>query len=186
MLISSVWRDYSRALFVVGLLFGGVAVGAAIGLINALLFNWWLPKDAALLFLSLVTAALLIDLGKLRVRLPQNARQVPERIELRGPRAGALQFGVEMGTGLRTFMTSALPHAIAVYTLVALPVDSALAAGLGFGAGRSLVPLARAIPGNESNWTPTFDRFSRSIRATLASGLLLGAVVQAVEIGSVL
>ncbi|CUR62560.1 membrane hypothetical protein [metagenome] len=98
-------------------------------------------------------------------------------MQLRGPTYGALQFGFEMGTGLRTFMTSVLPHAIALCALFFLPTADAVLAGFGFGAGRAAVPLARAIPGNEPGWTFTFDASASRVRTILGISLLVAAAL---------
>jgi len=51
---------------------------------------------------------LLREAGVLTFAVPQNARLVPEDVQhLR--EWGALQFGFEMGTGMRTYSPSALP-----------------------------------------------------------------------------
>lgn len=178
MLISSVWRDAARLYFIGGLLVGGLLIGVAMATLNAILFAWWIPAvSMAWIGVVAVLLAALIDLGLLRVRLPQNARQVPERVQLAGPRYGALQFGVEMGTGLRTFMTSALPHAVAFAVVLSGGSLGAVAAGLGFALGRTLVPIGRAIPGNDPGWTTSFDRVAPIVRATLAAALLTGFVL---------
>jgi hypothetical protein len=178
MLISSVWRGSARAYFVLGLLLGGLGVGVGISAIHAVLFSWWVPQSAApWIGVAVVLLAALIDLRVLSVRLPQNARQVPERVQLAGPRYGALQFGAEMGTGLRTFMTSALPHAVALCVILAVPTPASIAAGVGFASGRVLVPLARAVPGNDPEWTVSFDRFAAVIRLALAAALLTAFVL---------
>lgn len=178
MLISSVWRDWARAFFILGLLTGGLFVGIVLATANSILFAWWVPAHlgpwiASVLFLL----ALLVDLRIVPLRVPQNARQVPEKVQLRGPRYGAWQFGFEMGTGLRTFMTSVLPHAVALSALLFLPTTYALIAGLGFGVGRSAVPLARAIPGNDPDWTFAFDASASRVRTILGISLFVAAIL---------
>lgn len=178
MLISSVWRAWARVYFMMGLLLGGLFVGGVLATVNAILFAWWVPPSAKWgVLITSLSLALLIDLGVLKISLPQNARQVPEKVQLRGPKYGALQFGFEMGTGLRTFMTSALPHAVAFCALLVLPTSLALVAGLGFGAGRTIVPLARAVPGNEPDWTFTFDAAASRVRTMLGLSIFLAALV---------
>lgn len=178
MLISSVWRDWARTYFILGLLTGGIFVGGVLATANAIMFAWWLPDQFdSELILAVFSLAVLVDSGMVPVRIPQNARQVPERVQLRGPRYGALQFGFEMGTGLRTFMTSVLPHAIALCALLFLPTADAVLAGMGFGAGRAAVPLARAIPDNEPDWTITFDASAPRVRAILGISLVVAAAM---------
>lgn len=85
-------------------------------------------------------ALLARELGLLRFPLPQNARQVPQFVT-RVPFWGSLQFGAEMGTGMRTYSPTGLPHlvATAVFLLASLP--HALIAGVGFAVGRTLMTL---------------------------------------------
>ena len=178
MLISSVWRDWARAFFILGLLLGGLFVGGVLATANSILFAWWVPTNLhPWIPVGLFLLALMVDLRILPLRVPQNARQVPEKVQLRGPRYGALQFGFEMGTGLRTFMTSVLPHAVGLCGLMFLPTSYALIAGLGFGVGRSVVPLARAIPGNEPDWTLAFDGSARAVRTILGVSLFAAAIL---------
>lgn len=79
-------------------------------------------------------------------RLPQNRRLVPPTIMAADADAGPLQFGFEMGTGLRTFAPSALPLATVVVALLWAPGGLEwLALTLGFGLGRSLAIPARRV-----------------------------------------
>lgn len=87
--------------------------------------------------------AMLRDLRVLEFALPEARRQIPRHM-LRGNPLGAFRFGVEMGTGMRTYVPATAPYCLAVFLLLAnsrswLP----LALASGFAVGRALTPLAR-------------------------------------------
>jgi hypothetical protein len=113
------------------------------------------------------------ELGWYRLPLPQNPRQVPPTVITSGGRVGALQFGFEMGTGLRTYMTSGLPHALAVGLLLEAPWWAGLLAGASFGAGRALMPLLRLSWRPVDAWDDALLAWSRRI----AIGLWIGMAV---------
>lgn len=100
--------------------------------------------------------ALACELGLLPFRLPQNARQVPSNIIVRQDGSGALQFGFEMGTGLRTFMPTHLPYVLVSMVLLAAPWWSAPVAGFCFGTGRAIMVLSAVRLGNASAWDGAF------------------------------
>jgi hypothetical protein len=89
-----------------------------------------------------------------------------------GGRRGALQFGFEMGTGVRTFMTSGLPHLLAVALLLLSGVPEAVLAGLAFGAGRAWMTLSRLWSGDTDAWDAGLVRWSRPLRVVLAVAAL--------------
>ncbi|GAA3850738.1 hypothetical protein [Streptomyces sedi] len=93
------------------------------------------------------------DAGLLpRLRLPQNARQVPQDVLQRDLARGALQFGFEMGTGVRTYVSASLPYALALAVLLANDAGVALLAGLGFALGRAATPTLRFASGTGEEW----------------------------------
>lgn len=150
---------------------GGISVALAGLTLSSLLLRWWLPTTAAVaVVIATLVVAVSRDAGLIRVPLPQNARQVPEAIARSGPVLGALQFGAEMGTGMRTFMTTALPHVVLVVVLLLASPGQAIAAGIGFAAGRGLVPLGTWATGLE--WTETFDRWRRLVVVAMYAGVV--------------
>ncbi|WP_377320686.1 hypothetical protein ACFJIY_16685 [Pimelobacter simplex] len=178
MLASSVWRGASQGWFIGGLVVGGTTTAtllAALGSLPRALLPDVVVAGAVAVVLGVV---LLHELGALHLRLPQNARQVPERIAEAGPRFGALQFGLEMGTGMRTFLTSAAPYALlALVALVASPWEF-VAAGAGFGGGRALMTTARNGYPEPTEW----DRLLAKHDAVLRRCLVLLVVALAVVI----
>lgn len=83
---------------------------------------------------------LLRELDVLSFPLLQNARLVPQFVT-RIPFWGAVQFGAEMGTGMRTYSPTGLPHIMALSIMFLASWQEALMAGAGFAAGRALMLL---------------------------------------------
>ncbi len=117
--------------------------------------------------------AVLRDAGVVTLRLPQNARQVPQSVFDTGLSSAALRFGFDLGTGLRTYLTATTPYllAIGVLLLAHQPWWYALLAGVGFGLGRVVMPLARSFA-DDSSWD---DRLSRCLRWATPVGTALCA-----------
>jgi hypothetical protein len=107
------------------------------------------------------------ELGLVRLRVPENARLVPEDVQHRA-HWGALQFGFEMGTGMRTYSPSALPHLalLAIVLVVPFPVAFALAGG--FAAGRLAMPLLSNAWSADGSWTAVWGRTEPLVRPLLA------------------
>ena len=163
---SSSGRRGSTSPLVVGLLLGGIASALGFWLLSGLLTPLGPPARIGLLVV-LALVALADEVLGLGWRWPQNARQVPQAIRHREPRVAMLQFGFELGTGLRTFVTSRAPYVIAgVLLLGGLPIVAALAIGVGFGAGRSLMPLTRTWHRGAADWDRRLETASRWIKVT--------------------
>lgn len=121
-------------------------------------------------------------MGWYRLRLPQNRRQVPVWIVREGNRAGALQFGYEMGTGLRTFMTSGLPHLALLSVLLLGSWWQPLACGAAFGAGRAAMTLTRYHHGDADHWDARLAASAQPIRRLLlAAAIILVATIVSVD-----
>ena len=124
------------------------------------------PVRAALL--DLVAFVVLgRELGLWRFAVPENARLVPEDVQHRA-QWGALQFGFEMGTGMRTYSPSALPHLVlaAVVLVVPLPVAPLVAAG--FAAGRFAMPVLSNAWSDDGGWTELWSAAEPVLRPVLA------------------
>lgn len=105
---------------------------------------------------ALVAAALvavtLREFGVVSFRLPENRRLVPDTVFRLGRFFGPFQFGLEMGTGIRTYVPSGLPYVTAVgIALLASPVVG-IVTGLGFGLGRSLMTVSNVRYGGDGDW----------------------------------
>jgi hypothetical protein len=139
------------------------------------LVPWWIRLGAVIVLAVIVVGN---DLRLFHVRLPQNGRQVPPSVIFEGGRLGALQFGFEMGTGLRTFMSSSLPHLAALTVALFAPWPHALLTGAAFGAGRAVMPLVRMASGDGEAWDEQLTASGRPFRVlSLFAGVVGVAAV---------
>jgi hypothetical protein len=147
-LFSPGWRAPVRqsqvlAVFTLGLLLGGTLTATVLWLLSGLAA----PLPAAVrtgAILLVAVLGVLREAGWLRLPLPQNARQIPQEVLRHRIRRGALQFGFELGTGVRTFVSASAPYVVVLGLLVAHqgPAPTILT-GTGFGAGRAVTAAAR-------------------------------------------
>ncbi|MEU8216056.1 hypothetical protein [Micromonospora sp. WMMD964] len=167
LLTTSVWRGNAQWWFPAGLLLGGLTSAFFAVLVGAFL-RPLVPAVIATTLLAVAFAAVALqELGLYRLPLPQNARQVPRSIMWDGQFWGPLQFGFEMGTGVRTYMTSGLPHVLAIGLLLLADWRTGLAAGIAFGAGRSWMFLGRHWHVGAEAWDEALTRHDRLIRVLL-------------------
>jgi hypothetical protein len=104
--------------------------------------------------LVIVILILLVhEIGWVVLSLPQNRRQVPQEIFSRGAQLSALQFGFELGTGVRTYLTSVAPYIVASgVMLTSYDLRAAISAGLGFGVGRAGTVILRYFAISQPEW----------------------------------
>ncbi|MEU5696209.1 hypothetical protein [Actinosynnema sp. NPDC020468] len=177
MLSSPVWRGTTPALaFQAGLLVGGVLSATVLVVVGSVLRAPLPPVARWSLVAVALVAVLLKELRVLRFTLPENRRLVPESVFRLGRLLGPLQFGVEMGTGARTYLPSGLPYLAAAAVLLTAPLPGALLVGAGFGLGRALMTTANLrYPGN---WDLQWGRYSSRL------ALLLGVAFVVVLSGA--
>ena len=132
-----------------------------------------------LLVAAVLCAVWLRDLGVLTFTLPENRRLVPESVLRLGRHIGPLQFGLEMGTGARTFLPSGLPYAGAVAVLLIASVPAALLAGIGFGLGRAMMTMSNLRYGPDNSWSDEWDRHGRRLGIMMASAFVVALLVLA-------
>lgn len=168
------------AAFGVGLVLGGLLSASVLWLLSGLASP--LPPPARYLtVLGFALVAVLRDAGIVRFRLPQNARQVPREV-LRRPVRGALRFGFELGTGVRTYLSATAPYAVAVALLLLTPQPlDAVLAGAGFGLGRAATPLIRFASGAGEEWDAKLR--SRLPLLTVGGGAVVAGLLAAAVIG---
>jgi hypothetical protein len=164
-----------RSWFLIAATAGGLTSGALFGLLSLSIPD--LPRNAGVgVVIVMMLLALANDAGVISVPLPQNRRQVRQSVLAMEPSAGAAMFGYEMGTGMRTFMTGAAPYVVVAAILVSNSgLVAGIMAGLGFGFGRGLVPLAR-VRKDDPDWL-RFRRFSTSRLWMILGSLLSSAAV---------
>ena len=113
------------------------------------------------------------ECGLHRVVLPHRRAQVSSSVIASGGDAGALRFGFEMGSGVRTHMPSNLPYLPLVAVLLVSTWPAALVSGLGFGLGRAAMALGRHYSRDGAWWDSQWQRHERGLRVVLAVAALL-------------
>lgn len=176
MLNPPVWRGAPQYAFGLGLVAGGVLSAFGIVVVGSLLR----PLLPVWLSWSLVLAAFVViaarEVGLIGFRLPQNARLVPETVFRHGPFWGPFEFGLEMGTGMRTYVTSGLPYVVLLAIGLLASWPAALVAGVGFGLGRFVMTSA-SLRLRTGEWDLLFDAYARLVRGVLLGGFTVALLV---------
>lgn len=184
LLSSSVWRGRAKWWFSTGLVAGGATAGLVVVTLGSLLRPIVPTSVAVVLTVGLAMIIGLGEFGVYRLPLPQNARQVPQWIIDDGGKLGALQFGFEMGTGVRTYLTSGTPHLLLVTTALFAGLGEGVLAGALFGAGRAWMALSRLHSGDPQEWDRRLARSLRPVRGSLAATAFICCLVLVVTSGS--
>ncbi|MGI5118524.1 hypothetical protein ACQEU5_03135 [Marinactinospora thermotolerans] len=156
---------------------GAGLVGAVAGVVGGLVQALAPPPPRMALLGLLALAVAVRELGIARFPIPENRRLVPEEVQHRGPLWGAAQFGFEMGTGVRTYSPTALPHLMLAALVLAVPFGAVPAAALGFAAGRWTMAVAALRYGPAGEWTATWDAHRRWLVPMLTVATLLSLSV---------
>jgi hypothetical protein len=159
--------------FYTGLVLGG-ACTATVLVVAGSLIRAPLPPPARWAVVGVaVCAVVLRERGAVRFTLPENRRLVPESVLRLGRHLGPLQFGLEMGTGARTYLPGGLPYAGAVAVLLTASVPAALGAGLGFGLGRALMTASSLRYDADSGWDRAWLRHRRLLAPVTIAAFVL-------------
>jgi len=163
----------------VGLAVGGALSATAIGLLAAVL-PWPRSAVSAVIAAALAVSLAAYDLMVTRVNLLQRRSLIPQEVFLRGHVLGFFRFGIEFGSGVRTFVTSASPY-ILIVMLLGVPASftQIIAVGVAFGIGRSVGPL-QAVLADDVYWSGDLDRTSRLVErigSALAAAVAVTAAV---------
>lgn len=158
---------------------GGLAISAVAVILGSLVRPVLPPAMRVGVIAAVALFVLAGECGLHRVALPHRRAQVPSTVIASGGDAGALRFGFEMGTGVRTHMPSNLPYLPLVSVLLVSTWPAALASGLGFGLGRAAMALGRHYSGDGTWWDSQWQRHERAVRLTLTllATLLTAAVI---------
>jgi hypothetical protein len=147
-LFSPGWRAPVRqgqvlAVFSAGLLLGGTLTATVLWLLSGLAAP--LPEAVRTgLILGVAVLGVAREAGWVRIPLPQNARQIAQEVLRARVRRGALQFGFELGTGVRTFVSASAPYVVALGLLLAhQDAATTILTGTGFGVGRAATAATR-------------------------------------------
>ena len=139
------------------------------------------PAPATLRYgavLVLAAVGVLRDADIVRFALPQNARQVPQTVLAGNVARGSVRFGFEMGTGVRTYVSSTVPYVLAVALLLTAPdLTTALATGAGFGAGRAITPAARYASHDGETWDAVLHTRLRLIKVTAGLAVTIALAI---------
>lgn len=111
-------------------------------------------------------------------QLPQRRRIIPTEISARGG-VGAVQFGFDLGSGVRTYSPSVLPISVLCLSVtVGGPVGVGCAA-LGFAIGRISMASARMRTKSPAAWTSDWNSAQRLIEGAgvVAVAIVLGSTV---------
>jgi hypothetical protein len=181
LLSSPVWRESSRTYFTAGLIAGGLNISALAVVLGSLVRPVVPPAVRVGLIVAVAVFVLVGECGLHRVTLPHRRAQVPSTVIAAGGEAGALRFGFEMGSGVRTHMPSNLPYLPLMAVLLISTWPAALAAGLGFGLGRAAMALGRYYSRDATWWDRQWQRHERPLRIALAlaAALLTTALLTA-------
>lgn len=164
----------------------GSVFGASVTVSLAVLMGVFIPAIAgspAIVGTALVACIVVArEADWLRFPIPSRNGQIPPSVATKGYPVAHLQFGFEMGTGLRTFLPTAAPHflvaclVIFVHSpLMVLPI------GVGFGISRaanlwlSYFGLDRQVWSDAGRW----DRCFRTCFAVLTG---VGAIVSVLSV----
>jgi hypothetical protein len=148
----SVGEQLAVAIFCLGLILGGVISAVMAWILGGLFSPVPVPLAAALVA-SAAVGGLLRDWHVVKVALPENHRQIPRSIFARGMVRASFRFGVELGTGWLTYLTSTLPYVlVSAVVLLHLPFHLAICAGVGFGVGRAAMTLLRLLDPDGEAW----------------------------------
>lgn len=160
--------------FGTGLYMGALLAASGLVVLGILLVSWWLGGPARPVALVVVAVLLVLrDRGILRFRLPENQRLVPEQVFRHGSFLGPMQFGLEMGTGMRTFVTSWLPYLVVVWIVIDPQFPQAMCLAMGFASGRLLMAVQSIRSGDVTAWVGRFRALSDNHWITLVLATLL-------------
>lgn len=134
--------------FLAGAVLGAIATGLGLavlaGLVSPLPVAWRAGLALCLLGLLALHEARILCLD-----LPQRAWQIPREVFFENPVRAAGKFAFELGTGVRTYITTAAPYGLAVVLVLtpgaatAAALLGAVGAALGYGLGRAWIVLGQ-------------------------------------------
>src|SRR3954447_7454341 len=149
--------------YVLGSVLGGAALGLLAAALGSLLPSSWHGSPTADgLVAALLLAGLALDSGVGRLRLPTWRRQVDEAWlgRYRGWVYGA-GFGLQLGLGVVTIVTSSTVYATVVLAAVTGSVGAGALVGAVFGVVRSLPVLALRRVEDRADLHRVFDQLER-------------------------
>ena len=170
--------------FLLGSLGGALVTSSALavvaGLANPIPAAWRAGLALCLLGLLAFHQAKILCLD-----LPQRAWQIPRDVFFERPDRAAARFAFELGTGVRTYITTAAPYGLAAVLVLAPGVPGtaallgALGAALGYGLGRAWIVLgqvagSRVAVDHPGAWLQAASWISLASSALVAVHVLTG------------
>lgn len=113
------------------------------------------------------------ETGALSFALPENRRLVPEVVTRKGRILGPVQFGFEMGTGVRTYSPSALPHLCLVFIILFANLEMTIAGAVGFAGARLLMALSSLAYSRDGLWSKQWAEHSMLLARALAGASVI-------------
>jgi hypothetical protein len=169
--------------FTFGLVSGGILTALGLWVLSGIVFVLPIGLRGAILFVA-VLAGTHREWGFSSFPLPENKRLVPQSVFQHRPIRAATQFGLELGTGMRTYLPSAMPYVVAVAILThAASFAPAVLAGVGFGVGRAVMPWLRFAARRRASWDATLASRFGWIGRLSSSALLTWGIFLVVKGG---
>jgi hypothetical protein len=130
----------------------------------------------------LALVVLVREAWPLAIRIPENRRLVPQYVEGYGRMLGPLQFGFEMGTGVRTYSPSALPHLVVVALILVIPAWGAVAAAAGFATARWVMPMMSNGYDQVGGWSIAWQDHKATLARLTTAGVMAALAIGAVAV----
>jgi len=179
----------TTAAYVVGSVAAGAVLGALLGAVGSFVLAPVAPGPRSLLVVAaaLCLAGAALDLGIGGLSVPTVRRQVNEEWlqRYRGWVCG-LGFGVQLGLGVVTIVTTASVYLVFVIAFLSAAWPAGAALGAAFGAARALPLLTMARVDAPSrlrekhrrmqSWAPAASRAAVGVQCAVAAVGILGAV----------
>jgi hypothetical protein len=172
---------------VVGAYLAGTTCGAGLTAVVAWLLSGFAaplppPARAALVALGAIFVWLVKEgpLGRY-VALPEAHRQIPSDVFRNGPLRGAYRFGLELGTGVRTYAPSPAVYVLLLAVLLGhLTLAAALMVAAGFGLGRALPLMVQLSLPRRWQITSHFLACGTRFAPNVATALVLAGALRLV------
>lgn len=168
-------RDLGLTLaFVIGGVVGALALVPLLVLGNALLQP--VPTVARVAgWLVVGAGVVVVNIGTGGCPLLQTRRQIGQEALVGHGAPGAFRFGAALGTGVMTYTPSCAPHLVAL-SLVLLPVSTwaAVSAAIGFGTGRGIGIIGRALSPDRVRFDRAFQHVVNALARGLAGASIFG------------
>lgn len=111
------------------------------------------PAAAKAVLACCILLLLLRELKVVSFPLVENHRQVPQSVLMLPGHLPTFRFGLELGTGVRTYVPAVAPYMVAAaILLLSVPWTVAWVAGAGFALGRAATPVLRLMSVDVAGW----------------------------------